>query len=56
MILFLILTTLACILVVWLGKELTVRLSFILLTRINNNLLNKKGLKHLLAYWKVINW
>jgi hypothetical protein len=56
MITFFIYTLILGIVVCWLGRELTVRLSFILITKINNNLLNRRGLKHLLAYWKVINW
>jgi hypothetical protein len=42
MITFFIYTFIFGIVLCWLGRELTVRLSFILIIRINNNLLNRR--------------
>jgi hypothetical protein len=56
MIAFLLITFVISLILIWLTKIVIVYVSFILCTRINNGILNKKGLKHLLAYWKVINW
>jgi hypothetical protein len=56
MIPFLVITFVVGLLLIWFTKIATVYVSFILLKRINNNLLNKRGLKRLLGYWKVINW
>jgi hypothetical protein len=56
MIAFLLISFIVGFFLMWLTKIVIVYVSFILCTRINNGILNEKGLKHLLAYWKVINW
>jgi hypothetical protein len=56
MIPFLLISFFVGFLLIWISKIAIVYVSFILCSRINNGILNRKGLKHLLAYWKVINW